>query len=155
MGRLPKKKTEAPEPTPVSPPETLMEGSEAAPKKRRRRRAQSPDYAAETQTLIDAVLRSRGTRGATQEILASVVAWARSVRSEGDALRGLAGQPRRQKTQAPADRTARYEMNKALLEGVLSGNIALDVHDNGDLVFLHTGADVPSPTEHQTGDEGI
>lgn len=67
----------------------------------------------------------------------SVVAWARSVRDEGSELAEIAKKPRRAKAQAPADRLARHEMNRALLEGILAGRIALDVQEGGSLVFLH------------------
>ena len=119
------------------------------------------ETANETASLVEAVLRSRGAKGATQEALQSVIAWAREVRAEGDTLKELAGRPRRQKTQAPADRIARYEMNRALLDGVLSGGILLDLRDDGSFIFLHresaaaAASAVPAaeaPIEYPEGD---
>lgn len=115
--------------------------------KRRGRRKALPKVAApasETMQLVEKVLRSRGTRGATQETLQSVVTWARSIREEGESLQQLSSSPRRRTSPAPTERVARYEMNLALLEGVLAGTLSLDVQDNGDFVFLH-GA-IVSPT---------
>lgn len=89
-------------------------------------------------TLVESLLRSRGIKGATQDELQGVVAWARSIRAEGQSLTELSARPRRAKTQAPADRVARFEMNRALLDGVLGGTIALDVQDDGVLIFLHS-----------------
>jgi hypothetical protein len=90
-------------------------------------------------------------KGATQEVLQSVIAWARGIREEGDALRELSGRPRRQKAQAPSERIARYDMNRALLDGILKGVITLDVLDGGTIVFLHKDAaasvGTPSPFE--------
>ena len=138
----PRKSVEPPVETPA-PNVTPVSDTEAANgdgiKKRRRRRNIGPDYASETRSILDAVLRSRANRGATQEALNAAVTWARSVRAEGDALRDLANSPRRQKSQTSPDRQARHDMNKALLEGILAGEIALDVADNGDLIFLHNG----------------
>lgn len=124
---------------PVAAPVVEMENGESPTRRRRRRRTQNtaPDYAAETVSLVEAALRSRGARGASQELLQSVISWARSVRAEGEELKLLQGRPRRQKTQAPADRLVRYEMNRALLDGILAGTIVLDVQENGDLLFLH------------------
>jgi hypothetical protein len=138
----PRKETETNEAAPAenaTAPSEITDTPTEAGKKRRKRRTSAPDFPAETRAILNAVLRSRASRGATQEALASAVAWARSVRAEGDSLRELANSPRRQKAQTSPDRTARYDLNKALLEGVLSGEIALDVADNGDLVFLHNG----------------
>jgi len=111
-----------------------------APIRRRRRRRTTgtgPDYSGETVKLVEAVLKSRGARGATQDTLQSVITWARGIREEGDALRDIAGRPRRPKIQAPSERIAAYEMNRALLDGILQGAIVLDVQEDGTLVFLH------------------
>jgi hypothetical protein len=133
--------------TPATPAELNPEGADGAdglPVRRRRRRRTAAQIAeqqgGETALLVDAVLRSRGGRGATPDMLQNVVTWARTVRAEGDALRELSGRPRRQKTQAPMERVARFELNRALLDGVLQGTVALDVNDDGTLQFFHGGA---------------
>jgi hypothetical protein len=132
----------AAEATPPPPEETpAAEGAETPTRRRRRRRTvAAPDYANETVTLVEAVLKGRGSRGATPETLQAVVNWARTVRGEGDALKELAGRPRRQKAQAAGDRIVKFEMNRALLDGVLAGAIALDVQEDGSLVFMHASA---------------
>jgi hypothetical protein len=86
---------------------------------------------------VEAVLRSRGAKGATQDALQSVISWSREIRAEGEALKELSSRPRRQKTQAPADRVSRFEMNRALLDGVLAGTVLLDLRDDGSFLFLH------------------
>jgi hypothetical protein len=120
------------------------------PAKQTVRRGRKPKAEApavnETAILLDVVLKSRGTKGATPEILHSVMAWARGIREEETALRTLIEHPRRQKTEAPTDRIARHSTNQALLDGVLAGTILLDVLDNGDLVFHHATATTPAPT---------
>lgn len=117
----------------------------AAPvKKRRRRRMTKTPATTETGALVEALLRSRGGRGATQIELQTVITWAHSVRDEGDALRELASRLRRPKGPAPSERTAHFEMNRALLDGVLAGSIAIDVQDGGALVFLHGNATAAS-----------
>ncbi len=101
----------------------------------RPRRTISDDSAQETATIVDAVLRSRGSTGATPELLASVISWAREVREEGDVLTELGSRPRRRKTAPAPERIARYEMDRALLDGVLKGTVLLDVQEGGQLLF--------------------
>ncbi|GEM_PF-788888 len=116
-------------------------GAAETPVKRRRRRRTSAtllaETANETTALVEAVLRSRGAKGATQDALQSVISWSREIRAEGEALKELSSRPRRQKTQAPADRVSRFEMNRALLDGVLAGTVLLDLRDDGSFLFLH------------------
>lgn len=128
----------------------------AAPATRRRapRRKTGPRKGAgksETATVVDALLRTRGPRGASQEDLETVVTWAERTRAEGEALlaatdgrrRGAksargraAGTRARQLTEEELKiRRSRHEMDRALLEGVLSGKIALDVR-SGQILFL-------------------
>ena len=102
-----------------------------------RRRAITADSAQETATIVDAVLKSRGTVGATSDLLQSVIAWAREIREEGDVLIELTSRPRRRKTAAAPERIARYEMDRALLDGVLAGTVLLDVREGGQLLFKH------------------
>lgn len=136
-------------PAPVPAPA----GEDTPIRRRRRRRTVTtpPDYAAETATIVDAVLKGRGAKGATGELLGTVVAWARGIRLEGDALKELNSKPRRAKTQAPIARITDYEKNRALLDGILSGTVALDVQEDGTLVFLNassltTAAPAPADT---------
>ena len=121
------------------PAEATPEAVEGTVKRRRRRRtATAPDYASETVSLVEAALRSRGSRGATSDVLQGVVNWARGVRAEGEELKTLSARPRRLKAQAPSDRLVRYEMNRALLDGILVGAITLDIQGDGELVFVHS-----------------
>ena len=98
------------------------------------------DSLAETRLLITAILRARGDLGATPEILRKVVAWARSVRSETDALQDLAGRQRRAKNGTEPDRVLVNEMNRALLDGVLGGAITIRVADDGGFSFASLDA---------------
>ncbi len=138
-----------------------------APKTRRPRTPRQPGRPArgkakagaggtgETAVVVEALLRSRGPRGATQEDIERVVAWAERTRAEGEALES-AGVPRRgarsgktsPRSKAAAnrqqqaqeeqlrERRTRYQMDRALLDGVLSGRVSLDVQE-GQIVFLH------------------
>lgn len=112
-------------------------GEAAIRRKRRRRQSAAPDYADETEALIAAALKSRGAKGATQETLQSVIAWARSIRAEGEEIKMIQSRPRRPKTQASAERIIKYDLNRALLDGILAGSVLLDVQENGELRFLH------------------
>ena len=146
-------------------------GSATAPRTRtpRRRRSQA---GGETSRLIEALLKSRGAKGATQTEVAQVVAWAQNVLAEGVALkadeadlrklgpRGKRSSPvaaarqkqqKEQRQQEIAGRTQRHAMDRALLDGVLAGSISVDVKD-GELVFLggqfaaeHAGATTTEP----------
>jgi len=130
--------------------------SAAAPATRRRapRRKTGPRKGtgkSETATVVDALLRTRGPRGASQEDLETVVTWAERTRAEGEALlaatdgrrRGAksargraAGTRARQIIEEELKvRRSRHEMDRALLEGVLSGKIALDVRSS-QILFL-------------------
>ena len=131
MGRRPKVigdpiATETPEATPVV--------------RRRRRRTGVVDHAAQTALLIDALLKTRGTAGASHEELQTVIRWARGVHAEAEELKTLVGQPRRQKALASPERMAAYELNKALLEEVLAGTIRLNVSACGSVVFIAPSA---------------
>ena len=96
---------------------------------------------AKTALLIESLLKTRGSRGASQEELQSVVNWARGVHAETEELKTLVGRPRRQKALASPDRMAAYELNKALLESALAGSIGLDVNENGSIVFINPSAE--------------
>lgn len=97
------------------------------------------DSFGETRLLVAAILRARGGQGATPEMLHRVVAWARSVRAETELLHGLAARQRRPKNGTEPDRLLTNEMNRALLEGVLDGSIAIRVADDGGFSFAADG----------------
>jgi hypothetical protein len=121
------------------PRKVVTEGGTAEPTTpvvRRRRSSNTFDHGAQTAMLVDALLKTRAGRGATQEELQAVVAWARGVHAETEALSGLASRPRRLKAQAPIERIAAHDVNKTLLEGTLAGGIHLDVDENGSIVFI-------------------
>ncbi|GAB4457593.1 MAG: hypothetical protein OHK0029_17660 [Armatimonadaceae bacterium] len=125
--------------TTIPAAEAPKDGETPTPRRRRRRRAPgTSDTYSETSTLINAVLRSRRDHGATPEVLQHVISWAHSVREEGEELREMTGRTRRQKPNIPGDRVARYELNRALLDGVLAGTITLRVEDDGKLLFVDT-----------------
>lgn len=109
------------------------------PRRRRRRRSSlaNTDTSSETSTLIGAVLRSRGPQGATPEILSSVITWALRIREEGEEIRAAQGRIRR-KPLVPSEKLAYYEMNRALLDGVLEGTLTVKVQDDGQLLFVHS-----------------
>ena len=118
--------------------EVTTEAAEVAPVVRRRRRVSRViDHAAQTALLVDSLLKTRGTEGASQEELQSVINWARGVHAETEELKTLVGRPRRQKALASPDRMAAYELNKALLENVLAGSIGLNVSESGSIVFIN------------------
>ena len=125
MGRRPKVITEAAVETPV-----------ATPVVRRRRRSGIVDHVAQTALLIDSLLKTRGTAGASHEELQAVISWARGVHAETEELNNLVGRPRRQKALASPERMAAYELNKALLDNVLAGVIGLNVSEGGSIVFI-------------------
>lgn len=127
--------------TPAEAPEVAPEATPETPIRRRRRRT-TIDHAAQTILLVDAVLTSRAGRGATQDELQAVIAWARGVHSEAEALKLLVGRPRRMKAQASAERMAAFQLNKALLDGILAGSIGVDVDENGAIVFLQRAGDI-------------
>ena len=138
----PRKATLTPEaPAPVA--ETPAIEGDAPVRRRRRRRTTpppAPDYAQETVLLVEAALKSRGSKGATEDLLGKVVGWARGVRAEGDELKTINSRPRRTKNQPSTDRTASHDLNRALLDGILTGGITIDVQDDGKLLFLSAGA---------------
>jgi hypothetical protein len=129
MGRRPKVTTE--------PVVETTEAAAAAPVvRRRRRRTGAIDHVAQTALLVEALLKTRGAEGASQEELQSVITWARGVHGEADELKTLVGRPRRQKALASPERMAAFELNKALLDNVLAGTIGLNVNASGAIVFI-------------------
>lgn len=123
-------------------PETAAPEAAEAPRTiiRRRRRRTTIDHAGQTAVLVSALLKSRGGKGAPQSALLAIVEWARAVHEEDTAMRQLKTRPRRAKAEISAERIAKFDVNKALLDGVLAGQIGIDVDDEGNIVFL-------SPTE--------
>lgn len=114
--------------------ETTDAGATATrPIRRRRRRNVAPN---DTPTVVEALLRTRGPQGASQDELEQVVGWARGVRSEAQALTDAMKRPTRQKQEKFGDRVTQHEMNLVLLNGILNGSVGLDVKD-GRIVFLH------------------
>ena len=103
---------------------------------RRRRRRTVIDHAAQTAVLVTALLKSRGGKGAPQSALIAIVEWARAVHEEDTTLRQLKTRPRRAKAEISAERIAKFDVNKALLDGVLAGQVGIDVDDEGNIVFL-------------------
>jgi hypothetical protein len=119
--------------------------------------------AAETGALLDALLKSRGAQGATQEELQRIVVWADETRRETVAIedesrprraprgsakaagpRTKAAQERRKREQQERedqlrDRRTRNQTDRALLEGVLAGRVLLDVAE-GSIRFLDAAA---------------
>jgi hypothetical protein len=163
-------------------PEAAAEGTETqtgdttpVPKTRRPRQAQksgtrrgrSVGQPSETGRLIEALLKSRGAKGATQADLEQVISWAEGIRAEVAAIeaeaaelrklgpRGTQGrskaaatrqrQQRQEKQRTLEERRQRSEMNQALLAGVLEGRISLDVQPEGGLIFLDGSAGESQP----------
>ena len=126
MGRRPKAATEAAE-TPTA----------TTPVVRRRRRRTVIDHAAQTQILVSALLKSRGDAGANQSEALAVVSWARGIYEEGAELKTLATRVRKARSEDAAGRQVAYEVNKALLDGVLGGTMTINVGEAGSIVFGH------------------
>lgn len=124
MGRRPRAATEA-----------TAEPAEKAPVVRRRRRRTIVDHAAQTQILVNALLKARSESGATQEDALKVVSWARGVYEGGTELKALATRVRKVRGEGVAERQVAYEVNKALLDGVLSGAMTINVDESGAIVF--------------------
>ena len=126
MGRRPKAAVEG--------AETTSEAT-SAPVVRRRRRTTNVDHNAQGQILIASLLKSRGERGATQEEALAVVTWARGVHAEAAELKTLTTRVRRAKTQNAPERQITLGVNQTLLEGALSGALAIDVNEAGSITF--------------------
>jgi hypothetical protein len=90
---------------------------------RRRRPRQTVDHIAQTQVLVSA-----------GDALA-VVSWARGVHAEGAELKALATRARKVNAPGVAERKMAYEVNKALLDGVLAGATTINVGEDGGIVF--------------------
>lgn len=108
--------------------------------------------------VVEALLRSRASKGATAEDLQIVVSWAQHVEAEGEAIeresaprrgsrsaskmsaraKAAADQQRQAQEEQLRARRSRHEMDRALLDGVLAGAVTLDVQA-GQILFLHGG----------------
>jgi hypothetical protein len=120
--------------------------------RRRRRTTTAPDYTADTAKIIAAVLKNRGDKGANTELLQKVIRWTQEIRTENEAYNELATRPRRRKTVFAAERLTKYELNKALLDGILSGDITLDIQEDGNFIFSHSSVSAPAATEAEIED---
>ena len=107
--------------------------TETRPIVRRRRRRTTVDFVAQTTLLTNSLLASRAARGvmsgATHDEIVAVVTWARGIHEEDAAMRQLKTRPRRAKAEISAERIARYDVAKALLDGVTAGSVAVDISD--------------------------
>lgn len=115
-------------------PKAETEGA-AAPAPVVRRRRTTVDHAAQSQILVASLLASRGEEGATQDEALAVVMWARKIHDEAAELKALSTRVRRSKTENLADRQVALTLNQALLNGVLSGALAVDVNEDGAISF--------------------
>ena len=125
MGRRPKAAVEGLEEVPAASSAPVV----------RRRRTINIDHNAQGQILIESLLKSRGERGATQEEALAVVTWARGVHAETAELKTLTTRVRRAKAQNAPERQIALGVNQALLDGVLSGALAIDVNEVGAITF--------------------
>ena len=127
MGRRPKAATDAA----VATDETAA----TTPVVRRRRRTTTVDHGAQAQILVESLLKGRGAQGASQEEALAVVLWARGVHAEAAELKTLTTRVRRAKTMNAAERQVALMLNQALLSGVLSGSLIVDVNEAGIVSF--------------------
>ncbi|MCC6729817.1 MAG: hypothetical protein IT208_10815 [Chthonomonadales bacterium] len=145
------------------PPEPTAQAEESAAPRRRRAAGAGTKQArkaaargkGDTAAVVEALLRTRGLAGATQDDLQTAVTWAQTTRAEAEAIRGESVRRRapRGATKSPRaraaaarqlqtqreqlqERTTRNEMDRALLDGIIAGTLAVDVK-GGQLVFLH------------------
>ena len=115
MGRRPAAATAAAETT-----------TTAAPIRRRRRRTVI-DHAGQTKTIVESLMKARGEAGASGADALAVVTWVRGVHEEAAALKILTARVRKAKAEGVAERLVALDVNKALLDGVLSGELLIDV----------------------------
>jgi len=159
----------ASDPTPTPRRSRTSPGSTASNRGRRGRRSQSSAGSA-TGALIEALLKSRGSSGATQAELRRVVAWAEGVNREAVAIeteskskprraprgagktarsspQGKAAQARRRQEQEEQlrERRIQNQADRALLDGVIAGRVLLDVTAEGDLRFLDATSTTSAP----------
>jgi hypothetical protein len=100
--------------------------------RRRRRRTVTPNSVTLAKTIVDSMLASGN---ASQKDMEIVLGWVRSVGGEAEALKELVKRPRRAKAEGASERIAKLELNKALLQGLLAGELIISVDADGDIVF--------------------
>ena len=113
---------------------TSAETTVAATPIRRRRRRTVIDHAAQTKILVGSLIKARCGAGVSQPDTLTAVQWARDVHEEVAALKVLTARVRKAKSEGVAERLVALDVNKALLEGVLSGELLIDVAD-GTVTF--------------------
>jgi hypothetical protein len=114
-------------------PRTANSGTTVAtPVRRRRRRTVAPNAVTLSRTIIDSMLASGS---ASQKDMEIVLEWVRNVTLEAEALKELSKRPRRAKAEGATERIAKLELNKALLQGLLASDLAVDVDSDGEIVF--------------------
>jgi hypothetical protein len=74
-------------------------------------------------------------RPVTPGEIVALVTWARGVHEERIALSKLKPRSRTMKPEALAARRAGHEVNQALLDGVIVGNLAVSLAEDGSLAF--------------------
>ena len=119
MGRKPAATAPAAEATETA-------GEAKAPIRRRRRRTVI-DHVGQTKVLVESLMRARGGEGASGADALTVATWARGVHEEAAALKILTARVRKAKAEGVAERLVALDVNKALLDGVLSGELLIDV----------------------------
>jgi hypothetical protein len=110
----------------------LKTATEATLVRRRRRRSVAPSAVTLAKTIVDSML---ALGNASQKDMEIVLGWVRNVGTEADALKELVKRPRRAKAEGGGERIAKLELNKALLQGLLAGELAVSVSVDGDIVF--------------------
>jgi hypothetical protein len=98
----------------------------------RRSRSSVPNSVTLAKTLVDSMMSSGS---ASQKGMEIVLDWVRSIGNEADALKELVKRPRRARTAGASERIAKLELNKTLLQGILSGDLAVSVDVDGDIIF--------------------
>ena len=112
-----------------------------APVKRRRRRTVI-DHVGQTKTLVAALMTARGAGGAGPDDALKVILWVRGVHAEAAELKVLSTRVRLAKAENVVDRRMALDVHQALLNGVLGGELLVDVDDAGDVVFSSATAPV-------------
>jgi hypothetical protein len=106
--------------------------TQATAVRRRRRRTVTTNYVTLAKSIMDSMLSSGS---ASQKDMEVVLGWVRSVAVEAEALKELVKRPRRAKAEGAGDRIAKLELNKALLQGLLTGDFIVGVDENADITF--------------------
>ncbi len=67
----------------------------------------------------------------------AVVSWARGVHEEGAALRALGTRATKSRAEGVVERQIAHEVNKTLLDGLLSGGMTINIGEEGSAIFGH------------------